>query len=758
MRLDDIHPVALPGGDSMMTLRNCRRWCVAGACWLVAWLAIGPSFLMADEYPVLAEWTQGKRTAEETPAHAFVDWEGLTLLVSGEADFEDGYWIGIYPRILNEDEGENRDERKPRGVVVNRVIPASPAAQAKLNEGDIIVGAGDYEINFLDELPEIVKNSAGEPIKLTVLRDGERMHMEVTPAKHFHRPGMLFFVGQGKEQERGEDGESREKLEAAQRELEFRAQTVRDPYERAEAPRLIMKPRNSAREGFTVLIEEDDSTNFMEGLVTAVQKGDLVEISLGSDDGMKEGGILHVYRRGGVYLGRVQVLATTPDRSAAKILRNARTGEIQKGDRVATSLKVSGNEGEGPKIIIGEEEEGAGLKVVMAEEEAERERGYWIGIFSLVIDQELAEKLNVEPGQGVLVNQVIPGSPAAKADLMNGDIILAAGDETLSETAQLAEIVKGSAGKSILLKVRRGEKYLNLEVTPAKQGERRKMRGEKGEAREQLEGMLRKLRERQQQDQTEGSRVGNPSRPGNIAPGQPGRLGIIQRPQLPMPGAAVARPWTPGAPMPSGLPDDMTVTIQKRGNKPAKVTVKQGEKMWQTTEGELGMLPSEAMGYVARLLGQPLVPGMGGVHSPGAAFSGAGQRFHVQVDEDGNARFVAPKGIKPQFAVPDGTPPRGEEGSNEGIRIKFREAEEGGETSPEQGNIKWFELRRPEKPRAAAGQNDRDIEIFELQELIQKLRLQLEERNEDRNEEKPRLQKKGRTKEKKVREKGEESE
>lgn len=83
-----------------------------------------------------------------------------------------------------------------------------------------------------------------------------------------------------------------------------------------------------------------DSTPPVDGIVTAIQRGDLIEISIGSDDGLKVGSVLHVYRAGRAYLGRVQVIETSPDRSAAKILRDSRTGVIQKGDRVATSLKV----------------------------------------------------------------------------------------------------------------------------------------------------------------------------------------------------------------------------------------------------------------------------------------------------------------------------------------------------------------------------------------------------------------------------------
>jgi membrane-associated protease RseP (regulator of RpoE activity) len=751
------------------------RYCMMRSVWLavasVAVLAIDASRLVADEYPVLAEWTQGKRVeVEEEPAQTFVDWEGLTLLVSGEAELGSGYWIGIYPRILNEDEEAKTGEREPRGVVVNRVLPASPAAQAKLSEGDIIVGAGEREINFLDELSEIVQNSAGEPIKLSVLRDGERMQVEVTPAKHFHRPGMLFFGGQGKEPEHGDGGESREKLEAAQREREFRAATVRDPQEGrnpddlSEATPFILKPRippayRTVREGNKLrdLVERGGSSMPVEGLITDVFKGYLVEISIGSDDGLEVGNILHVHRAGQAYLGRVQVIETSPDRSAAKILRESNTAEIQKGDRVATNLKVSDSEGEGTKLIFGE------LEVdteVLKEKLAERDKGnprYWIGISLQTIDQELAKERKVEPGQGVLVNHVVPDSPAAKAKLMAGDIILAAGDQKLSETAQLAESVRGSEGKTIKLKVRRGEKTLDLEVTPAKQGERRKMlfwrekgeekeeQEEKGERREKLEGMLRKIRE--QQIEQAGGRTGKQG------------LGLIQRPQFPMPGAAVVRPWTPGAPMPSGLPDDMQVTIQKRGNKPAKVTVKQGEKLWQTTEGELGMLPPQALGYVARMLGRPMMPGMGGFGMggaggfavPGTPVPGQPQRFEIRLDEDGKAQVIQGQGIL-----------RAEnQGSGDGIRIKIYEAGEGGEKMPEPegGNVEWEELRRRWKelrrpdnqPQVTAEKDARDAEISELQELVQKLRRELEERNED----KPRLEKQEKKKERRVREKGE---
>ena len=76
------------------------------------------------------------------------------------------------------------------------------------------------------------------------------------------------------------------------------------------------------------------------GLVTAVREKEYVEVSIGADDGIKQGQTLEVFR-GRTYLGRVEILQTSPDRAVAKVLADFRRGDIQKGDRVATRIKLS---------------------------------------------------------------------------------------------------------------------------------------------------------------------------------------------------------------------------------------------------------------------------------------------------------------------------------------------------------------------------------------------------------------------------------
>ena len=79
----------------------------------------------------------------------------------------------------------------------------------------------------------------------------------------------------------------------------------------------------------------------IDGRVLAVNSEGLVEISLGSDDGIRRGHTLEVFRRGASnnkYIGRIEVITTRPDKAVGKMLPEFRKSYIQKEDRVATRL------------------------------------------------------------------------------------------------------------------------------------------------------------------------------------------------------------------------------------------------------------------------------------------------------------------------------------------------------------------------------------------------------------------------------------
>ena len=75
----------------------------------------------------------------------------------------------------------------------------------------------------------------------------------------------------------------------------------------------------------------------VEGQILRIGDKDLLEISIGSDDGLQKGHTLEVFRNSS-YLGRVVVKETSPDRAVVQIIPEYKKGIIKVGDRVATKL------------------------------------------------------------------------------------------------------------------------------------------------------------------------------------------------------------------------------------------------------------------------------------------------------------------------------------------------------------------------------------------------------------------------------------
>jgi putative serine protease PepD len=69
------------------------------------------------------------------------------------------------------------------GALVGVVRPASPAAEAGLRRGDLVVRFGDQPVRAPDQLTVALRRSEiGVPVPLTVLRRGRQLVLQVTPA------------------------------------------------------------------------------------------------------------------------------------------------------------------------------------------------------------------------------------------------------------------------------------------------------------------------------------------------------------------------------------------------------------------------------------------------------------------------------------------------------------------------------------------------------------------------------------------------
>jgi membrane-associated protease RseP (regulator of RpoE activity) len=209
---------------------------------------------------------------------------------------------------------------------------------------------------------------------------------------------------------------------------------------------------------------------------------------------------------------------------------------------------------------------------------------YWIGLRGGVIgdDDALRSHVDLPANQGLLVVEIVPDSPAAKAGLKKHDILLRANDVELRDMNDLIELVAtegAKKGQITLDVVRHGERetvYLSPEERPA-------------DAYASQGGGM-------------GGGFG-----GNFPQGFPRDLfgQLEDGGQMPFnfrnfgPGVIV------GGQGFANMPNGVSVSVHKEGGKPAQITVKRGNQTW-TVEGDdpesLNKLPEDLRPFVERML------------------------------------------------------------------------------------------------------------------------------------------------------------
>lgn len=90
----------------------------------------------------------------------------------------------------------------------------------------------------------------------------------------------------------------------------------------------------------------------------------------------------------------------------------------------------------------------------------------FIGIMYQEVDPQIASALNLETTQGVVVLQVEPGSPAAKAGLQEKDVILALDNRKIDQDHSLASILFNyKVGDTVTLTIHRDGRQIQIKVT-----------------------------------------------------------------------------------------------------------------------------------------------------------------------------------------------------------------------------------------------------------------------------------------------------
>lgn len=214
---------------------------------------------------------------------------------------------------------------------------------------------------------------------------------------------------------------------------------------------------------------------------------------------------------------------------------------------------------------------------------------YWLGIHLEPLPELVKSQLTLE--HGIVVHATLPDSPAAKAGLKTHDILLMAGEQVLKEPIDLIDVLEVNKDKTIKLTYLRAGKKETLDVTPSKRPENLPELAAQVEhdvivgttqGSGDLDAPIRKLEEAIRS--LHGRHGG--------APG----LWVVRPPVAAPPGVVAPHAAPP-------MPADLSISINKSGDNPAKITVKQGDKKWEVTEDKLGDLPESVRPHVDRMLG-----------------------------------------------------------------------------------------------------------------------------------------------------------
>lgn len=243
---------------------------------------------------------------------------------------------------------------------------------------------------------------------------------------------------------------------------------------------------------------------------------------------------------------------------------------------------------------------------------------YWIGIMALPVDPLLKKHLKIETG--VVVQHVVPDSPAVKAGIKQDDILLQFGDAKAGSAEELAAAVQANRDRQAKVTLLREGRQQTVQVTPAVRPEDTAL---PALPRDRNWGRVQEWLDRLEKGQT----VDDPFRMFFFRPG------IVMPP-----GAKGHRiPGLRGMSAAIQLPPNTSITVSKTDDGPAKITVKKDGQQWEVTEEELDKLPEDVRQIVQGLLGG------------GFGFSLFGDGFRIELEED---RPAAKPGSDPP-AKPD---------------------------------------------------------------------------------------------------------
>lgn len=90
-------------------------------------------------------------------------------------------WLGVLIQRVDRDLAESFSLDRPAGALISQVFSDSPAEEAGLQEGDIILEFDDKKIDLSAELPQVVgMTRPGEVVDVLIVRSGKKQKLKLT--------------------------------------------------------------------------------------------------------------------------------------------------------------------------------------------------------------------------------------------------------------------------------------------------------------------------------------------------------------------------------------------------------------------------------------------------------------------------------------------------------------------------------------------------------------------------------------------------
>jgi len=122
----------------------------------------------------------------------------LLMLATGVAQAgEKGGYLGVMLQDINTSMAKAMDLDDENGVLINEVVSGSPADEAGLQDGDVIIKFNGKELANHKALTKAVSSSApGEKVEVVVLRDGKKKTLNVELGEREENT-MVFYSDDG---------------------------------------------------------------------------------------------------------------------------------------------------------------------------------------------------------------------------------------------------------------------------------------------------------------------------------------------------------------------------------------------------------------------------------------------------------------------------------------------------------------------------------------------------------------------------------